>query len=274
VAGTDEGGISGAPRGDNWSSGDLYEPYVGRWSRLVGSEFLRWLAAPAGGRWLDVGCGTGALAQTILSSASPLDVVGVDPSPGYVAHVEQRTADARARFEVGDAQALSFPDESFDYVVSGLVMNFIPDRARALREMRRVVRSEGIVAAYVWDYPGEMQLMRFFWDTAVELDATAEDLHEGRRFSFCQPDGLVALLSEAGFTQPQVREIVVPTRFEDFNDYWTPFLGGQAPAPSYLASLGEEGRAALRDSVRRRLPIADDGSISLTARAWAIRGRP
>jgi len=239
----------------------------------VGAEFLRWLAASAAGRWLDVGCGTGALAQTILSSASPLEVVGVDPSPGHVAYVEQHTADVRARFEIGDAQALNFPDQSFDYVVSGLVLNFIPDPTRGLREMRRVVRPDGTVAVYVWDYPGEMQLMRYFWDAAVELDPPAADLHEGRRFSFCQPDGLAALLSEAGFTQPQVREIVVPTRFEDFDDYWTPFLGGQAPAPSYLASLDDEGRAALRDSVRSRLPTGDDGSISLTARAWAIRSR-
>ncbi|MGH9118347.1 MAG: class I SAM-dependent methyltransferase [Acidimicrobiales bacterium] len=258
---------------DVWSTGDLYEPYVGRWSRLVAAKFVEWLAPPEAARWLDVGCGTGAVTHTILATAAPLAVVGVDPSADYVGQVRKRADADRADFTVGDAQKLDFPDESFDFVVSGLVLNFLADPVHSLREMRRVARRQGTVAAYVWDYPGEMQLMKFFWDTAVGLDQTAAALHEGRRFSFCQRDDLAAMFRRAALTEVEARPIVVVTRFENFDDYWTPFLGGQGPAPSYAVSLGEDRRAALADAIRRRLPISEDGSITLTARAWAVRGK-
>jgi hypothetical protein len=118
-----------------------------------------------------------------------------------------------------------------------------------------------------------MQLMRYFWDAAVELDRAAFELDEGRRFPLCQPDALRRLFAQAGLLEVQVRPIDVPTRFRDFDDYWTPFLGGQAPAPGYAMSLTDEGRAALRERIRAKLPIASDGSIDLIARAWAVRGR-
>jgi len=130
-----------------------------------------------------------------------------------------------------------------------------------------------VVAAYVWDYAGKMELMRYFWDAAVELDRTAFELDEGRRFPLCQPGPLTALFTQAGLREVQVRPIDVPTRFRDFDDYWTPFLGGQAPAPGYAMSLNEERRGALRERIRAKLPMASDGSIELIARAWAVRGR-
>jgi len=129
------------------------------------------------------------------------------------------------------------------------------------------------VAAYVWDYAREMQLMRHFWDAAVELDPGARDLDEGRRFPMCRPEPLEQLFTEAGLDGPAVRPIDVPTRFRDFDDYWTPFLGGQAPAPGYCMSLSDERRATLRELIRTRLPIGPDGTIDLIARAWAVRGR-
>ena len=139
--------------------------------------------------------------------------------------------------------------------------------------MARAVRPRGVVAAYVWDYAGKMELMRYFWDAAIELDRAAFELDEGRRFPLCQPGPLTALFTQAGLRDVQVRSIDVPTRFRDFDDYWTPFLGGQAPAPGYAMSLNEERRGALRDRIRAKLPIASDGSIELIARAWAVRGR-
>ena len=160
-----------ADRKDVWASGEAYEPYVGRWSRLVAREFVAWLGVGPGAAWLDVGCGTGALTQTILDSRSPKRVTGVDPSDGFVAFARHKVADPRAAFEVGDAQALPVADGAFDAAVSGLVINFVPDQAKAVREMRRATRSKGTVAAYVWDYAGEMQMMRRFWDAAVALDA-------------------------------------------------------------------------------------------------------
>lgn len=260
-------------RKDLWAAGNLYEPYVGRWSRLVAGEFLAWLDVPPQRDWLDVGCGTGALTETILGQSRPRAVKGVDPSAGFVAHAAAHITDSRASFEVGDAQSLPVDTACFDVAVAGLVLNFVPQPPRAVTEMARAARSQRVVAAYVWDYAGEMQLMRYFWDAAVSLDSTALELDEGRRFPICQPAPLAELFTRAGLNDVEVRPIDVPTRFRDFDDYWTPFLGGQAPAPGYAMSLSEERRGALRERIRSTLPIANDGSISLIARAWAVRGR-
>jgi SAM-dependent methyltransferase len=254
-----------------WSSGAAYEPFIGRWSRLVAHEFVAWLDVPPGARWLDVGCGTGALTSTVLSLAEPVAVLGVDPAEAYVTHARAAVTDPRVLFEVGDAQALPVPDGAFDVAVTGLVLNFVPDAARAVAEIRRAVRPGGTVGAYVWDYGAAgIMLLRTFWDVAVALDPSAAPLDEGVRFPLCHDGALAAAF--AGLDGLETRAITVPTVFRDFDDYWTPFLGGQGPAPSYLAGLADDRRDALRDAVRERLPVAPDGSIALTARAWAVRG--
>ncbi len=255
-----------------WTSGEVYESYVGRWSRRVASEFVAWLAVPPARRWLDVGCGTGALSQTILEHASPRTLQGIDPSEGFVAHARAQIHDGRATFETGDARALPYAVESFDVVVAGLVLNFVPDPPAALDEMIRVVRRGGIVAAYVWDYAGQMQMMRYFWEAAVALDPAAAELDQARRFGFCQPGPLTLLAQAAGLNNIDVRAIDIPTVFRDFDDYWSPFLGGQGPAPGYVMSLSEARRTELRERLRAGLPIQAGGAIHLTARAWAIRG--
>jgi SAM-dependent methyltransferase len=259
-------------RADVWASGAAYEPYVGHWSRLVAREFLRWLAVPPGSSWLDVGCGTGALSQTILQVAAPSLVTGIDPSEGYVAFARQQVVDARVSFAVGDAQALPAQTATYDAVVAGLVLNFVPDPSRAVAEMARVTRPGGVVAAYVWDYAEGMQLMRYFWDAAVALDPAALELDEGQRFPLCKPEPLTALFRVASLTDVAARAIDIPTDFRDFDDYWSPFLGGQGPAPGYAMSLDDERQAMLREQMRASLPIASDGSIHLSARAWAVRG--
>jgi len=256
-----------------WAAGDLYEPYVGRWSRLVARDFLDWIAVPKRKEWLDVGCGTGALTRTILDRADPLHVRGVDPSHGFVEYASAHVVDRRVSFAVGDAQTLPEVDATFDAAVSGLVLNFVPKPDRAVAEMARVVRRGGVVAAYVWDYAGRMELMRYFWDAVVALNPDAAALDEGRRFPLCQPEPLRALFEAAGVDDLESRAIEVPTVFRDFADYWTPFLGGQGPAPGYAASLDAAHRDALRDRIHARLPVAADGSIALVARAWAVRGR-
>jgi SAM-dependent methyltransferase len=181
-------------------------------------------------------------------------------------------ADERIRFQIGDAEHLPVPAATFDAVVSGLMLNFVPNPGIAVAEMKRVARAGGTVAAYVWDYAGKMELLRYFWDAAVVLNPEARDLDEGRRFPLCEPGRLLHLFTEAGLRGTEVRAIDVPTRFRDFDDYWTPFLGGQGPGPGYAMSLPEEARTDLRDQIRRSLPIEADGSIPLTARAWAVRG--
>ena len=260
-------------RKDNWAAGKLYEPYVGRWSRLVAKEFLQWLQLPAQLDWLDVGCGTGALTQSILQQTQPRSVTGIDPSAGFIDYAKAQITDPRVTFEVADAQSLPVQSARFDVAVSGLVLNFVPKPLLAAQEMARAVRPAGVVAAYVWDYAGKMELMRYFWDAAVAVDPSASKLAEGLRFPICQPPALVALFSEAGLRDVQTHTIDVPTAFRDFDDYWNPFLGGQGPAPGYAMSLSEDHRGALRDRIRATLPIASDGSISLIARAWAVRGR-
>jgi SAM-dependent methyltransferase len=257
-----------------WNNAAVLERYVGRWSRLVAREFLAWLDLPAGGRWLDVGCGSGALTETILALAQPASVQGVDTSEAFVAYSAERVSDPRASFVVADAQALDLPGATFDAVASSLVLNFLPDPARGVAEMRRVARPGGVVAGYVWDYAGEMQLMRRFWDAAAELDEAVTELDEGRRMAGCDPAALQALFSGAGLSDVETRAIDVPTVFADFDDYWSPFEGGQGPAPGYCVTLPVERRAALRERLRETLPAAADGSISLTARAWAVRGTP
>lgn len=254
-----------------WASGLSYEAYVGRWSRLVSREFVHWLEIPADSRWLDVGCGTGALCQTILELAAPRSVRGIDRSDGFVAFAREHVVDARVRFEVGDAQALADAPGSYDAAVSGLVLNFVPAPERMIAEMVRV--TSGTAAVYVWDYAGKMQFMRYFWDAAVDLDPAIRDLDQGMRFPICQPEPLTEILRSAGLSNVEVRPIDIPTVFADFDDYWTPFLGGQGSAPGYVKTLDDVRRAALREHLRSRLPFAADGSIHLIARAWAARGR-
>ncbi|WP_324278042.1 class I SAM-dependent methyltransferase [Blastococcus brunescens] len=255
-----------------WSSGASYDAYVGRWSRLVATGFLRWLDRPPGARWLDVGCGTGALAGAILSTAAPTDVVGVDPSPGFVARAAATVPDPRARFGVGDARALPVGDGWFDVAVSGLMLNVVAERTAVLCEMRRAVGPGGTVAAYVWDYPDGMQLMTAYWDTVLDLGLAEPTMHGAVRFGFCRPQALRAMLAAAGLAGVDTTEIVVPTVYRTFDEFWSGFLGGTGFAPAHLAALPADQQLTLRDAVRERLPVADDGSIALTARAWAVRG--
>jgi SAM-dependent methyltransferase len=228
------------------------------------------LSIPAGRRWLDVGCGTGALCAAIVDRCSPSSVAGVEPSEGFLKTAKENLAD-RAAFHQGSATAIPLGEASVDVVVSGLVLNFVPDQRAALLEMVRVTRKGGTIAAYVWDYAGKMELIRFFWDVAVEMDADAARLDEGVRFPLCRLEALERLFASAGLEEVEVKPIDIPTRFANFDDYWRPFLGGQGPAPSYAMSLDETARVRLRDRIRERLPTAANGSISLTARVWAAR---
>jgi SAM-dependent methyltransferase len=255
-----------------WASGDAYEPYVGRWSRLVAREFLDWIGLAPGLDWLDAGCGTGALTEEVLAGAAPASVLALDSSPGFIAYAERHVTDPRVRFEVGDAQELVAPDASVDAVVAGLMLNFVPEPERAVREAARVLRPGGVAAVYVWDYADGMQLIRRFWDAAVELDPAARELDEGVRYPLCAPEPLAGLFARASLDSVEVRPIDVETRFIDFDDLWSPFLGGQGPAPAYTMSLSDAGREALRERLREALPVGPDGSIELSARAWAARG--
>lgn len=262
---------SGAPAQDVWASGAAYEPYVGRWSRLVARELLNWLAVPPGGRWLDVGSGTGALADSILARAAPAAVKGIDAAEGFVAYARHQITDSRATFHLGDAGALPVNSAAFDAAVSGFVLNFVPEPARMVAEMARAVKPGGVVAAYVWDYAGRVQFMRHIWNAAAAVVGDV-DVDEGNRFPICQPGPLADLFRGAGLVRVEVRPIDIWTVYSNFDDFWRPFLGGQGAAPAYAMSLSEEVREAIRARLFAALPFALDGSIPLMARAWAARG--
>jgi ubiquinone/menaquinone biosynthesis C-methylase UbiE len=253
---------------------DAYERYMGRWSRLVAPEFLRDLDEPASSRWLEVGCGTGNLTRSILESCDPATVHGIDTSPGFIVRAREAVPDQRASFGVFDTETLPVDSDAFDVVVSGLVLNFIPDVELAIREMVRAAKPGGVVAAYVWDYGGKMEIMRKFWDVAVAIDPSAAKFDEGNREpALCNPEALTAHFEAAGLIDVTVHSIDAHAHFENFDDYWPPFTGNQGSAPRYVASLNADARESLEQKLRANLAFANDGSLDLIARTWAVSGR-
>jgi len=257
---------------DKWASGAAYERYMGRWSRRLARPFVEWLAVMPGGKWLEVGCGTGALTATICEIAAPAAVVACDPAEPFVGHTRQNVPDPRVSFAVSAVEALPSEQRGFDAVVSGLVLNFIPNPEKALASMRERATPNGTVAAYVWDYADGFELLKYFWAEAVALNPRAATLDEGVRFPLCHQPALASFFQTAGLSKVESTALDIPTTFVDFDDLWTPFLGGTGPAPAYVTSLDPAQRDALKDGLRARLRPEEDGSFRLTARAWAVRG--
>jgi SAM-dependent methyltransferase len=257
---------------DAWRSGSAYDRYMGRWSRQLARRFVQWLQAPPGQRWLDLGCGTGALCGAIVEHAAPRALSGVDPSAGFLEAARQHLPDDVA-LRQGRAEAIPLDDGVVDLVVSGLVLNFVPDAAAALREMARVTARDGTVALYVWDYAQRMEMIRRYWDAAAQFDPAARQQDQGERFPLCQPRALATALADAGLADAQGTALEITMRFADFDDYWQPFLGGQGPAPAHAMRLDEATRERVRERLRETLPRQRDGSIELPARAWAARAR-
>jgi SAM-dependent methyltransferase len=256
-----------------WRATDAYEAYVGRWSRPLAEAFLVWFAVPMGCRWVDVGCGTGALTDAILHATDPIAVVGIDPSPDFLGDAQRRIADPRARFEPGDARALPVTSDDYDAVVAGLVLNFIPDPTPAVAEMVRAARPSGAVGAYVWDYHGQMQGAQYFWDAVAVTDAAAVTLDPRPHFHTCEPEPMTDLFRAAGLDDVAVGAIDLPMAFRDLDEFWLPHtMVGAAVAQRYVSGLDDDRQAALRERLRVTLPFAADGSLHLIDRVWAVRG--
>jgi trans-aconitate methyltransferase len=257
---------------ERWGDGDTYEQYVGRWSRIVASEFLAWLSVPEGRSWTDVGCGTGGLVENILSQYAPNVVIGIDRSEGFLLEAQRNVIDDRVRFKIGNATDLPLDAATTDVTVSGLVLNFVTDHGAMAHEMVRVTKPGGKVAAYVWDYAGGMEVMRQFWDAAISISPHDRKLDQGKRFPICHPEPLKELFQDAGLTAVSVRAIDISAIFQNFEDYWTPFLVGIGSAPTYLASVDEGTKERIRQTLQTRLEPEEDGTITLTACAWAVQG--
>ena len=239
-------------RHDAWQAGDSYEQYMGRWSRQVAPHFLKWLAPSADVDWLEVGCGTGALSSSILAQYKPKSLLSIDPSPGFIQTARANVMDPRVTFSIADAQDVPVADGTKDVIVSGLVLNFVPDRPKALSEMKRVARSGARLGFYVWDYPGSgVQFMRAFWTAAARLNSGATDLSEVQRFPFCTPDGLRALVDAADFTLVEITALEVPTIFQDFDDYWRPFTLGAGPRARLFHQPSTRGQGTAKSKAIR-----------------------
>ncbi len=250
-----------------------YEHFMGRWSRLIAPLFVEFSRIQDGDRVLDIGSGTGSLAETIQTLRPSCRIIGVDPSAEYVSFAESRKKSPNLKFEVGDAQKLSYPAAQFEVTTSLLVLNFIPDVNKAMAELRRVTRPGGTIAAAVWDYGDRMQMLRLFWDAAIALDPSAGRLDE-RHMPLCRAGELSRLFREAGLADVQEQPLEITLKFSSFEDYWTPFLERQGPAGAYVAGLSEVKKSALREKLRAQLLKESNqgGGFSLRARAWAVRG--
>jgi SAM-dependent methyltransferase len=256
---------------DTWSAGDAYELYMGRWSRALAREFLAWLKPAHGAHWLEVGCGTGALTSSISSACEPASIIACDPSTSFVEHLRSSFPAARDSFVTAAASSLPSRPGGFDTIVSGLVLNFVPEPEAALASMHERLRPGGTVAAYVWDYAAGVEFLRCFWEEAVALDPNARALDEALRFERWNASTLERMFRGAGLARIETDSIRIATDFASFEDYWKPFLGGTGPAPSYVAALEPERRDALAARLRERLASAD-GRIQLHAQAFAVRG--
>jgi SAM-dependent methyltransferase len=244
-----------------------YEWFMGRWSRQLAPHLVRFAGVRDGDRLLDVGSGTGALSFAAATVADTR-ITGLDPSAAYVDYATQQASTDRVCFEVGDAMDLPFEDGMFDKTLSMLVLNFVSDPAAALREMARVTRPSGVVAAAVWDYGDGMKMLRTFWDEVVRLAPAAASRDE-RHMPLCTRGALSELWREYGLQSVEEDELAIAMHFTSFDDYWQPFTAGQGPAGHYVASLDESVLRTLKSRLRLRLT---DDAFSLCARAWAVRG--
>jgi SAM-dependent methyltransferase len=253
-----------------FASADAYDRFVGRYGSALAAALIDFAGMQPGMRALDVGCGPGALTSAMAALLGPGKVSAAEPSAAFAEACRARVPGVEV--VVAPAEALPFPDAMFDAAISQLVVNFMSDPEGGVREMTRVTRRGGVVASCVWDYAGEMTLLRAFWDAAREVEPERAALaDEGTLMRWCGEGELAELWRRVGLLEVRAGELVVRTAYAGFEDLWAPFPTGVGPAGAFCASLGDDARAKLRDAYRRRLGVGD-APFELTARAWAAAG--
>ena len=256
------------------SDGGAYEIQMGRWSRRLAEPFLDFTGVANNEDVLDVGCGTGNLAFAVGARANVKSLKGLDYSSAYIDNAKKRNNHSHISFEVGDASAMSYADGSFDRVLSMLVLFFVTDAIRAVAEMRRVARQGATVAAALWDLRGGMPASRMFQDTAAMLDPRAVEMRaKNCTRPLCHPGELGAAWRDAGFRDVKETTLTIRMEFENFEDYWRPYMSKQGPGADYVASLTSQEQATLREHVMRAyLDGEPDGYRSYFAVAHAVKG--
>ena len=263
-------GIQVSETGKLFTDGEVYERLMGRWSRLVGEQFLDWLDLPKGVRWLDVGCGNGAFTEELISRCSPATVIAIDPSDDQLAYARTRPGAKMAGFQVGDAQKIPFDDGSFDVAIMALVLSFLPDPAKAVAEMARVVRPGGWVATYMWDLPGGGAPVTPIY-AAVKSLGSAPPLPP--RPGDSRQDAMKELWKKAGLEAIDTRVIRISVAFADFDDFWNSNTVPVGPQGKLIQAMSPSAREQLRTRLREHLPVASDGRIVYKSFANAVKGR-
>lgn len=252
-----------------FTEGAAYERFMGPWTRAVGAVFLDWLAIPPGKSWLDAGCGTGMFTELILEKAAPGKVVAIDPAPAQIFHAREKPVAARADFQVADAADLPFDDAGFDVVASALVFNFIPEREKAIAEMRRVTRPGGCVAGFVWDFCGALAATRHVTNVLREMEAKVAPMPGVKSTRL---EALGPLFDQTGLAGVELRAIEVELTYPDFDAYWRRFIENPTPASLFVRQLSPANQGIFREKVGTSLPAAPDGTVTFAARANAVKG--
>jgi ubiquinone/menaquinone biosynthesis C-methylase UbiE len=247
-----------------------YERFMGRWSRGLGTAFLEWLAPPAGSQWLDIGCGTGIFTELVMDGCAPATVSAIDLAPAQIEHARRRPVGQRATFQVADAEKLPFLDATFDVVVSALTINFIPDRPRALAEMRRVTRAGGVVAGCVWDFAADSTPT---WPLRLAARKVGVDIPTVPGTKDSSLHAIYSLFEQAGLEMIATRSIDVTVPFANFDDFWQAQTPRYSPVTRAIAAMTEADRMRLVEALREELPTCSEGRIRYSARANAIKAR-
>lgn len=257
---------------DIFSNAAAYDHYMGRWSRRLAPMFVEFAQIRDGDTVLDVGSGTGALAEAVAAATRSSEITGIDPSSFFVEYGRTHCADPRIRFDVGNALELPYSNATFDQCLAMLVLQLIPQPEKALSEMCRVTHPGGSVAVCNWDASGGMEMLSIFWEEASKLDPAAEPRRNDSR-PYSRYGQLKALWESTGLERVQETGLKIELEFTSFDDYWLPQLGGVGPAGSYLSSLSADRQKALREELWRRcLGNGPDGPFKLHAQSWAVRG--